>query len=359
MRPLHSLLLSLFVINPLLAVACNPAPTGPLQTDPSASTLADAAALPGLENPPVPQADAGTADPEDASPAADAGTPDTPSAPVDDDAAATARLCGSNSDCENGLYCRKTACSDAAGTCAPMPAYSSCALDPNDPGVCGCDHLNYASACEAASAGAAVGSIGECPPLPSGPCTSQSDCGDPSYDALVFCKPTTCGRAGGVCTPRPWACPNIMDIVCSCDGTAFRNSCYEDEKGLGLAYGGPCRSGELHACDAANPCADGQVCAVDPRAACAPGQECPGICLDTSGASCGPAHWSDAGVTSGCGSATQACVPMQGCTGDGCDRCVYTTGARCGGGASCPGGQICVSPLDCEDGGACGACAVP
>jgi hypothetical protein len=138
--------------------------------------------------------------------------------------------CATTSDCRSSaLYCNKTHCADAMGTCAGMPTFSVCfaALD-GGVGVCGCDHQQYDSACEAASSGVSVDFQGTCPPLPSGPCTSQADCGGSGYAQLVYCKPSACGAAAGTCTAIPGACSNIEMQVCGCNGTTYPNACYAE-----------------------------------------------------------------------------------------------------------------------------------
>ena len=67
--------------------------------------------------------------------------------------------CTSNSDCEAGDYCSKSAgdC-DGQGTCSPRPEVCPDVWDP----VCGCDGQTYANACEAAVVGVNVEYDGEC-----------------------------------------------------------------------------------------------------------------------------------------------------------------------------------------------------
>jgi hypothetical protein len=145
--------------------------------------------------------------------------------------------CAGDAECGNGFYCKKATCTAATGVCTAEPDSMACysQLESSDGGVsvCGCDHLTYSNDCEAASYGINVDFPGPCPPLPSGSCTSQADCGGDSYAALVFCMPSACGQPGGRCTSIPGVCPGIVIPVCGCDGWLYHNSCYAEQARVG------------------------------------------------------------------------------------------------------------------------------
>jgi alpha-tubulin suppressor-like RCC1 family protein len=143
--------------------------------------------------------------------------------------------CATNSDCGTGLYCKKESCGAATGLCTGAPDFMVCFHESRDGGqsACGCDHQTYLNDCEAASYGVNVDFEGSCPPLPSGPCTSLSDCGGESYAALVFCRPTTCGATAGVCTAIPGTCSMLSDPVCGCDGQLYHSECFAERARVG------------------------------------------------------------------------------------------------------------------------------
>jgi hypothetical protein len=260
------------------------------------------------------------------------------------DAAPASGTCASNADCPALQYCRTAACGDATGTCAPQPPSGAECLASSPGAVCGCDHETYPNACWAAAFGENVAAAGECVLPTGGACVSQADCGGDSYAGTVFCSPAACGTTAGTCERVPASCAEIFDPVCGCDGASYNNACSARQAKVGVAYGGPCRSGAAVACSAPADCPGEQTCVVD-ATACAGGGSCTGTCAATSEESCG----AEGDLFFKCGGinspATQACTTTL-CAGGLCAACVFTTAASCSPDAPCPSGQLCVPALD-------------
>ena len=143
----------------------------------------------------------------------------------------TTEGCRSSRECLRGQYCMfETGACAAPGVCESRPEGCPDLWDP----VCGCDGTTYGNACEAATAGVSVASMGECASTDA--CSSNRECDLTDYCAF---RPLTCDGPGA-CEPRPDACPGIYDPVCGCDGRTYSNSCVAASSGANVASRGVC-----------------------------------------------------------------------------------------------------------------------
>ncbi|HEX3905831.1 MAG TPA: Kazal-type serine protease inhibitor domain-containing protein [Polyangia bacterium] len=145
--------------------------------------------------------------------------------------------------CGVGEYCEVAVCGDTTGFCEAMPDLAKC-TGPAEI-VCGCDNGVYDSHCAAAANGTSVRDLGSCPPLPSGPCSSQADCGGETYANLVTCVPATCSSPEGTCQPVGQGCNILLVItdvydVCGCDGQTYSDPCASRNAGVVVAHKGDC-----------------------------------------------------------------------------------------------------------------------
>jgi hypothetical protein len=152
---------------------------------------------------------------------------------------------GDQLGCGIGEYCQVAACNGAMGACQTMPNVATCA-GADDP-VCGCDDLLYDLPCAAAANGTSIRNTGTCPPLPTGPCSSQADCGGDSYANLVTCVPATCDSPAGTCTPVGTGCQITLEEttayqVCGCDGQTYNDPCAARFAGVTVAHQGACET---------------------------------------------------------------------------------------------------------------------
>lgn len=74
-----------------------------------------------------------------------------------------------------------------------------------------------------------------------GPCGGKSG-GSCTGDEYCDFPDDLCGAAdgAGTCTPKPDACPDVYDPVCSCDGMVYSNACDAAAVGLDVSLLGTC-----------------------------------------------------------------------------------------------------------------------
>ena len=88
----------------------------------------------------------------------------------------------------------------------------------------------------------------------------------------MFCdfpNGSQCGAAdgGGMCRPRPQACPDVVDPVCGCDGETYGNACVAATSGVDVLRPGRCEDDRPCAPEECGPrpglpnwmCADGET----------------------------------------------------------------------------------------------------
>ncbi len=95
--------------------------------------------------------------------------------------------CATNDDCDAADYCNLESCTPP-GTCETRPINCPDIFMP----VCGCDGETYSNGCDAAAAGVAVASEGECR------CESNDDC-----VAADYCASDVSCNEPGECVVRP------------------------------------------------------------------------------------------------------------------------------------------------------------
>lgn len=134
---------------------------------------------------------------------------------------------------------------ELAGLCTGL--WQACDKPEEPTWVCGCDLVDYPTACHAHSAGVNVASDGPCPVVS---CTSQAECAAEQFCSFAVDSAdpaNSCGGLGaGTCEARPDMChprlePGISYIgVCGCDGVTYGDECAAHLAGVSVSKYEPC-----------------------------------------------------------------------------------------------------------------------
>jgi hypothetical protein len=169
--------------------------------------------------------------------------------------------------CQAGQFCMvdgADACGGfGVGFCATLG--QPCDKPEEPTWVCGCDHVDYPTACHAHSAGVNVASEGPCPVVS---CMSQAQCESDQFcffEADAGDPANGCGALGpGTCKPRPDIChdrvgPGFSYVgVCGCDGITYRDECAANLAGVSVSKYEPCEPPPpdctVTGCDAGSVC---------------------------------------------------------------------------------------------------------
>jgi hypothetical protein len=113
--------------------------------------------------------------------------------------------------------------------------------------ICGCDGVDYVSACDAWVAGVSVMHEGSCTVQepPSEPPEQPPLCGGASCGADQFCyfEDGSCGEggpSGGQCKATDGTCTSAAIPMCGCDGATYPSLCDAIHAGVSVRHQGAC-----------------------------------------------------------------------------------------------------------------------
>lgn len=102
--------------------------------------------------------------------------------------------------------------------------------------MCGCDGLDYPSACHAQAAQVSVDFNFPCDTVFCSPWIGL-DCTLPDEICDVWGCATD---LNGICILQPTSCPDVCVPVCGCDGQAYASHCHRQEAAVALFQEGDC-----------------------------------------------------------------------------------------------------------------------
>jgi hypothetical protein len=158
------------------------------------------------------------------------------------------RECGGELDlmCDEGELCviEQGVCDEfAKGACVVELDVCPGVFNP----VCGCDGKTYDSRCLALQSGATVESDGECDDITL-VCGGESDlmC---EMGELCRIQEGVCDEfAEGICVVELDVCPDVINLVCGCDGRNYLNRCWALRLGATIESEGACTSDAVKVC---------------------------------------------------------------------------------------------------------------
>jgi len=192
--------------------------------------------------------------------------------------------CTSNSDCNNGYYCKPLfgECSlrNRDGICTWIPRNKDDCKDvPNDQ-VCACNGSTEKNECRAELISEGVRSYGSCSGNDDDDddddngnrdtrCSKSSDCSSSQYCKLANGNCGFSNNSEGRCTEGGRgrkSCNKKLDPVCGCDEREYDNECEAEKYGVSVDYKGTCRkSGRTQSdfdgtCSKNSDCRSGYYC---------------------------------------------------------------------------------------------------